>query len=204
VSHPARALVTFGAALASALVIATTLAVIVAIVLATAHGILESRPVRRRRARHAVRIARRARRARTAIALDRADASVHAYGELADIVDTVAVLDEHAAAELEPLLDNYVEVALARSRCRAALDQGDVAWLELQLAISHECRPRETEVLERRVAQGRRIAARLAELDDSLAAVAELLRYCAERASLPEIEPLLADDVLGSALAAAG
>jgi hypothetical protein len=189
------------AALAAAVAFASTLAWTVAVGLAISYLIGATPSARRRRARNASRQWRRVRRARHAARLDRANAPTYEYVELADVVDNIAELDEGATAELEPLLERYIDVALARQRCATALEQSKPSHLEVQLAIASECHPREAAVLERRIAHSRRLAQRLARFDDSVAEVADLVRYYAERASLPEIEPVLEGETLATALA---
>ncbi len=198
---PAWLLVTLIAGLASTLAIASTLAFILAFGLATTPGIFETPPVRRRRVRRAARHARRARRDRHEARLEQADAPTRGFVELAEVVEHTARVDERSAAELEPLLDQYVEVTLERRRTCRALEHSEPARLELQLAIANERHPRQARVLERRIAHSRQLVQRLARLDDSIAELSELVRYQAERATLPEIDPLFDDDVLADALA---
>jgi len=136
------------------------------------------------RRRRAARFARRERRDVHETRLEEAYAPTIEYEELADVVEKVAAFDDRATAELETLLDQYVEVMLQRSRCRTALDLGEPVRLERRLACAGECHPREAAVLARRVVESRRVAEHMNHLDDSLAEVAQLLRYYAERASL--------------------
>jgi hypothetical protein len=150
--------------------------------------------VRRRRARKA-RLTRRELRERR---LEQANVPTDELEELAAMVDQ---LDESAVAEIEPLLDQYVAVSITRGRCAAVLDQGRPSQLEVQLAIARACHPHGAAVLERRIALGGMLANRVRQLDESAAEVAELIRYYAERASLPEIASLLEPDPLADALA---
>jgi hypothetical protein len=196
---PASAIVTLAVGLVSALAIASTLAVVLAVVLAAGHAIVEMPAVRRRRARNAALKARRTRRELREHRLEQANVPTCELEELAAIVEE---LDDSAAAEVEPLLDQYVAVAITRRRCAAVLDQGRPSQLEVQLAIARACHPHGAAVLERRIALGGVLANRMRQLDESAAEVAELIRYYAERSSLPETAPLLEPDPLGDALEA--
>jgi len=176
--------VTVAVGLVASLVTASIAVLVIAIGLATAHGIAESPPARRLRARQASRTERRRWRDNHEARLEQANASTKGFVELADILDRVAADHESLAADLVPLLDRYAEIALARTACRRALDHGEPARLEVELAISRACRPQHATVLERRIAHGRAIAERLRHLDESLAEHAELVRYHAESAIL--------------------
>lgn len=198
---PASALVTLAVGVASAIAIASTLALVLVVVFATCHAIVQTPGMRRRRARNAARKARRTRRDAREHRLEQANVPTCELEELAAIFERVAELDEAAAGEIEPLLDQYVAVSITRRRCAAVLEQGRPSQLEVQLAIARECHPHGAEVLERRVALGGVLANRVRQLDEAAERLSDLIRYYAERATLPEIGPLLEHDVLADALA---
>jgi hypothetical protein len=201
VHSPAWALVTFTVGVVSAWAIASTFAFVVALALSVLHGLLQTPSMQRQRARRAAAKQRRMRHAQRERLLDDACVASWELEDLSLTIDQMAELDEDTALDVEPLLDDYVDVARARKRCASALSQADTARLELQLAIARDCHPREAQVLERRIAHSRVLAERLNVLEASASDLAAVIRYYAARASLPDIEPLVEPDAIGIGLA---
>src|SRR5262249_1117305 len=160
------------------LVLATTLAAV--------QAAIESPPMRHRRALRAARKSRHDRREKRVIRLERANAPSGELETLDLLVEQAADFDETVTSDAEPLLDRYVDVAIAKRQCAAALAQGQPSHLEVQLAIARECHPNGAQVIERRIALGHVLAARVRALDESLGELDEMIRYYVERASIPD------------------
>ncbi|MGE5182020.1 MAG: hypothetical protein ACM31C_08155 [Acidobacteriota bacterium] len=182
-------------AAASALALASTLVFLCAVAIVVAHWLLAVPAVRARRAQRKGLKRRYERRHLREHTLELADVSTSTLCELTELAEG---LDPEAAdpLDLEPLLDRYVELALARQRCWNTLRYAGVAGLQERLDTARMFHPVTAEVLERRVAYARKLDERGRSLEDSLAEVADLIRCYAERASLPadatagELDPL--------------
>lgn len=172
-------------AAASAFALASTIVLLCAFAIACVHWFLAVPAVRARRTHRRALKQRRVRRHLREHALEVADVSTSTLGELGDLAEG---LDPDASDpfELEPLLDRYVELAVARQRCWNTLRYASAAGLQERLDTARMFHPVTAEVLERRVAHTRKLEQRRRELDESLAEVADIIRCYAERASLPE------------------
>jgi hypothetical protein len=110
-------------------------------------------------------------------------ASTLDLAELTDLVDRCVARDGRDVFDLDGLLDRYGEAAVARHRCRGALALG--------------CSKRgDSEVHARRIAQTEEVWRVAHELDESLAEIAELVRYYAARAAEPELAPIADEDLV--------
>ncbi len=172
-------------AVASALALASTIVFLCALVIICTQWLLAVPAVRERRARGKALKRRHVRRHLREHALELADVSTSTLSELTDLAEG---LDPEASDpfELEPLLDRYVELAVARQRCWNTLRYASAAGLQERLDTARMFHPVTAEVLERRVAYAHKLDERGRELEDALANVADLIRCYAERSSLPE------------------
>lgn len=117
-------------------------------------------------------------------------------GELQDatgLVDEISRLapEDAALLELEELLDRYADLAVEHSRCRAvarAHDRDALRAREGTLLRQGRAGTLRARVLARRIACADRCQARIAELDEALADIVELLRMAATRAALRRVE----------------
>ena len=181
---------TFAAGLASALVVASTLLVAIALVATSAYAMIASPRLRRRRSRAR---ARRQYLARHAQRVDRLEAANAPTRELDDLHWIARTTRESSADpgrdpyELEPWLDRYADVAIARARCSSLLAQLERAALVWRVEIAG---PRTTSVLARRIQHAALVAQRQQELDESRGELSQLVRWCAERACLDARETL--------------
>jgi hypothetical protein len=156
---------------------------VLAVALAAACPIWRSPAFRQRRARRRKRNDWRRRHLRRQFQLDLAGVAsdeLVALSEAAEVVATTA----NDPFDIEPLFDRYVELAIARRRCQAAVRGNNVAWLAARAEAIALRQPKVAGVLQRRIAQTCEAADRLAALDDSLGAVSDLIRYYAERAAM--------------------
>ncbi|HUJ63241.1 MAG TPA: hypothetical protein VLX92_32305 [Kofleriaceae bacterium] len=185
----------------SALALASLLALAIATTLSALFVALQTPAIRRRRAVRAARRVRRKRRERRQLRLDKTDLASDDLEELGQLLEEIADRDPAAFADAEPLLDRYVELAIEKRRCASALADCEPSRLEVQLAIARECHPSAAEVLQRRVASSRRLAARIRALDDALGELADLVRYYVERACTPDVRGLLECDATAGCLA---
>jgi hypothetical protein len=187
-------------ALAFAGGIAVLVALAVAVTLAVAHMPAAERSLhaqRARSARHARHFARELRLEGLNIAPDELVA-------LTEIVDLVIAKESTEADvyELEPLLDLYVDVAIARRRCVVAVMKCDRSALFRKLdrfPASGSSRVR--GIVERRIKQALACERRARELDDGLANVGDLIRCYGERATLPDVTGVIDLDPLAMPLA---
>jgi hypothetical protein len=156
---------------------------VLAVALAAACPIWRSPAFRQRRARRRKRNDWRRRHLRRQFQLDLAGVAsdeLVALSEAAEVVATTA----NDPFDIEPLFDRYVELAIARRRCQAAVRGNNVAWLAARAEAIALRQPKVAGLLQRRIAQTCEAADRLAALDDSLGAVSDLIRYYAERAAM--------------------
>jgi hypothetical protein len=188
--------VTLVVGVASALAIASTFVLLVVLVLAAAHAVIEAPSVRRRRARRAARKRHIARRAYREHRLDEARVCTAQLEQLSHIVDTVRGADVADPFDLEGLLDRYVELALARKQCLNALGAADRPRLEAKLALAQGALPQTSAVLERRLAHAHTLALQVRNLDDAIGDIAQLVRCYGEYSTMPEIESLLEVDLV--------
>lgn len=199
--RPAAALVTLAVGALAALAIASALALAIATTLGAVHAVIETPPLRRRRAMRAARKGRRRRRERRELRLEQAHVPSDELGELDRLVEEVADLDQNVAIDTEPLLDRYVEAAIAKRRCASALDRAEPSRLEARLAIARQqCHPNGAAVLERRIALSHQLDTRVRALDESLSELVELVRHLVERASIPDVSPLFECDAPANCL----
>jgi hypothetical protein len=207
VHGPTSALVTLAAGAAASLAVMSLLVLMVALVLAACHAVLASPSARQRLARRRERRRWRRRHARREQLLEDAGIEVNELHELTRMVE--AVTDRAATATLptvtypvEPLLERYAELVVARKRCTIALANANPGQLEDKLALARDAMPRYAEVVTRRIVHARLVAAKCQYLDDELAAVTEALRYCNERATAAEaLERPCESEAVASALA---
>ncbi len=187
--HPVQALLrptlTTVVAAASALALASTIVLLCALAIVCIQWFRAVPAVRARRAHRHVVSQRRVRRHLREHTLEVADVSTSTLCELSDLVEGLDP-DVTDPFELEPLLDQYVERAVARQRCWNALRYASAAGLQERLDTARMFHPITAEVLERRVAHARKLDERSRELDESLAELADIIRCYAERASMPD------------------
>ena len=192
--------VTLAVGVATAVAIASSILFVMALIVASVHVLFETPPMRRRMARRADRRGRRRRRDAREARLEAACVSTFELAELSDIVDSVVEADRGDPFDLEPLLDRYCDLAIAHYRCAHAAQPIDAACLEARLAAAKEAHLKTVAILERRVSQNRMLTDRARTLDQAMSELAELIRYCGERAALPEVTPLLESDLVTNAL----
>lgn len=195
--------VTLAVGLVVALAFTSAVAVALAVMVAMTHAVLETPAMQARRARNAARRQWRKHRERRTGQLEEANAASVSFelDELSDIVE--AALDHHAgeAQRLELFLDRYVELAVARQRCLETLSRMDPPRLEARLMLARDTH-QNTGVLERRVAQARALALYSQQLHDAITELADLIRYCGERARLSgDLASLLDEDPVATTLA---
>ncbi len=194
--------VTLVVGIMSTFVIASSLVLVLTLLVTAVHAGTTTPGARRWRARHAVRAARRQRRDRREERLRAANICTLELTQLAELVAQVLDGDPADRLELEALLDRYVETALARQRCVTLVAPGEVARLETKLAVAQHGNARSAAILERRVAQSRAITARARDLEEEISALAELIRLYGQRAALEiDGEHALDSEVVSSALA---
>jgi hypothetical protein len=188
----------------SALALASTIAVIVAVVLVVTSGVLQLPKVRHRLA---VRRARRARHSRHRARKRRLETAGVAFEELAALAAIVdRVIDAEPTAsdvdELEPLLDHYVGIAIARRQCIDAVMKCDRGSLFRKLDWLPAADPlRRRELVERRIRESLACERRARALDADLVDLGDLVRYYGERSTLPDITGLVEVDPLEMPLA---
>jgi hypothetical protein len=144
---------------------------------------------------------RRQHRERREDQLDRAGVHRGTLLELTQLVDEIERADDGWTGqrfELEDLIDQYVDLAAAHERCLRALRQTDRSELVRNLK-DHRMRPaahhtRVCELLERRIRCWDDCRARADHLEAEIAAIVELIRLLAQRASCPEL-PIPQDPV---------
>lgn len=116
--------------------------------------------------------------------------------ELTEIVDRVGEVapGDIERLELEQLLDRYVDLAVTRRTALERMARADRlgAYPHAWTASSDRRRVIDEERQSVRAA----CAGRIAELDDEIAQVADLIRLYGERATMPSVEYLLDDDSL--------
>jgi len=192
--------VTLAVGVASAIAIASSIVFVLALIIAAVHAISETPAVRIRLARRTERRRRRRRRDEREARLETACVSTFELAELSDIVDTVVEEDRADPFDLEPLLDRYVDLAIAQHRCATAALPVEAACLEARFQAAKDGHLKTAGILERRVTQSRVIAARARTLEQAMNELAELIRYCGERAALPDVSTLLESDLVTNAL----
>jgi hypothetical protein len=106
--------------------------------------------------------------------------------EATALADAITLADARLAAhlELDELLDHYVDVAIARERCRAVLESVTPAQLARK-------KPDRRGIFERRIALWNRCRDRAEALDDELAGLIELLRLAVDQTTLGDQDALL-------------
>ena len=144
----------------------------------------------------------RGRRRQRARRLQLANVATDELVELTNVVDAAVVADPNLdAADMETLLDRYVDLAIARDRCAELVRREQIA--ELSRRLDHATRtqqPRRKRAIARRITWWHRCEARLRRLDEQLADVAGLIRLYGERATMPELAFLLDADPVTTAL----
>jgi hypothetical protein len=183
---------TVGLALALAMLTAATLVIVLSVVVA--HGVLELPSIRARRARRRARVQRQRRHRRRELRLLEARAWATELPELGEIVDEVSNASTGDHGQLEDMLDRYAALALARQRCDNALALGEPHQLEARLAFARLSPGHTARLLELRIAHARKLVGSRQRLEDALREIAELIRYCGDRATEPSLDGLLDDD----------
>ena len=195
IAHPASKFllfVGFGAATMIASVTLALVAVVVTVVAAWAasgsgyvrHHFDQLRDQRDRRARLGARAAQLA-----AVGVDPTG-----LVELTALVEVVETADQGWTArrfELVGLLDRYVTIAIAHQRCVYAMHTTDRAGLIRALAstpprVASDVARCRRDLLERRIATWDRTAQQATRCSDELAAIVDLVRLLAQRASCPD------------------
>ena len=195
VAHPASKFLVFvGLGLATMLASMLVVVVVLAGVAAAAWVAAGSRHVRAHFDHLRVERDRRERLAHRAAELAAVGVDAGGLVELSALVDLVEAADGGWTArrfQLEDLLDRYVAVAIAHQRCVYAMHTTDRAGLLRALSstpprvISDVARCRR-DLIERRIATWDRTAQQATWFADELAAITDLVRLLAQRATCPD------------------
>jgi len=141
----------------------------------------------------------RARQAR----LEEAGAATFGFRAASALVADIEALDRRLARclDLEGLLDRYVELALAGSRCRRVLTTHDRYEMIRALGRTPVRQELRRQLLERRLAAWDACRLQLQVLDDQLAEITELLQLLAERVRFATIDVDLEPELVDARLA---
>ena len=157
-------------------------------------------PARRRRAWRAHSARRRELRERREEQLDARCAPALDLEELTELVDRCTALGARDPFDLDALLDRYAAIAVARHRCRRVLGMASPSVLEAKLAMARVAHPVSASLIERRIAHAYEVGRMQHDLDEQLAEIGELVRYYAARAMVPDVQPLLENELVGEVL----
>lgn len=117
--------------------------------------------------------------------LEEADTPGCALSELHALVSVAfaPVVTSTERADLEPLLEEYADLAISRRRHRAALHRDDMHALRMNRdRARRDGRVLSVEVLDRRIERYERCEACVRAFDQQLAEIDALIRLCCERA----------------------